>query len=91
MLNALATDYADKNNQINVVSLEMIDIKFLRDIPEYIKEVIADSNLLKRNLTVQDVIPTYEWQLSEGTDCVKGQNVEITGGIEELHQKGTAP
>lgn len=80
MVKALAADYADKNIQINGVSPEMIDTKFLKEVPEYIKEVNAESNPMKRNLTVKDVIPTYEWLLSEGADCVMGQNVAITGG-----------
>ena len=80
LVRSLSADYADKNIQINGVSPEMIETKFIKDIPDYVKEQNALDNPMKRNLGVKDVIPTYIWLLSDGADSVTGQNIAVTGG-----------
>ena len=37
----------------------------------------AQASMLKRNLIVDDVVPTFEYFLSDGTDAITGQNFEI--------------
>lgn len=34
-----------------------------------------------RNLKVSDVIPAFEYLLSESADAVTGQNIGVTGGM----------
>lgn len=80
LVKALAADYADKGIQVNGVSPEMIETKFLSDIPDFVKEQNASSHPMKRILKAEDVIPTFEYLLSEAADCVTGQNICITGG-----------
>ena len=80
LVKALAADYADRGIQINGVSPEMIETKFLQSIPDFVKEQNAQNHPLKRNLQVGDVIPTIEYLLSNASDCVTGQNICITGG-----------
>lgn len=80
LVKALAADYAEKGIQVNGVSPEMIDTKFLSNIPDFVKEQSVLSNPTKRILQVGDVIPTFEYLLSEAADCVTGQNICITGG-----------
>ena len=80
LVKALAADYADKGIQVNGVSPEMIETKFLSDIPDFVKEQSISNHPMKRILQVGDVIPTFEYLLSEAADCVTGQNICITGG-----------
>ena len=80
LVKSLAADYADKGIQVNGVSPEMIETKFLDNIPDFVRQQNAESNPLKRNLTVEDVIPTFEYLLSDAADCITGQNICITGG-----------
>lgn len=80
LMKSLATDYADKKIQINAVSPEMIETKFLSGISEHIVEQNAANSPLKRNLTVEDVLPTIEFLLSDGSNCITGENIAITGG-----------
>lgn len=80
LVKALAADYAEQGIQVNGVSPEMIETKFLADIPEFVKEQNAQNSPMKRNLQVGDVIPTFEYLLSEASDCITGQNIYITGG-----------
>lgn len=80
MVKALASDYADKGIQINAVSPEMVDTKFLREIPDFVKQQTAEQNPLKRILKVEDVVPTITYLLSEEAACITGQNIAITAG-----------
>lgn len=80
LVKALATEYAERGIQVNGVSPEMIETKFLSNIPDFVKEQSASSHPMKRNLRVEDVIPTFEYLLTEAADCVTGQNICITGG-----------
>lgn len=80
LVKSLAVEYAGKGIQVNGVSPEMIDTKFLSDMPDFVKEQSVLNFPMKRFLQVEDVIPTFEYLLSEAADCVTGQNICITGG-----------
>lgn len=80
LIRSLSADYSDKGIQINGVSPEMIETKFLANIPDYVREKNAEVSPLKRNLCVGDVIPTIIFLLSDGSDCITGQNIFVTGG-----------
>lgn len=80
LVRSLAVEYADKGITINGVSPEMIETKFLSEIPEMVIQQNAISNPLGRNLMVGDVVPTFEYLLSDCSDCITGQNIGITCG-----------
>lgn len=80
LMKSLAAEYAEKNIQINAVSPEMIETKFLSGISEHIVEQNAINSPLKRNLIVEDVVPTIAFLLSDGSNCITGENIAITGG-----------
>ena len=80
LVKSLSSDYSDKGIQVNAVSPEMIDTKFLDNIPDFVKQQSADSSPLKRNLTVTDVIPAFEFLLSDSSNSITGENFCITGG-----------
>lgn len=79
-IKALAVEYASKNIQINAVSPSMIETKFLTDIPELIVQHSAQKHPLKRNASVDDVLPALEFLLSEGSRFITGQNLLVSGG-----------
>lgn len=81
LMKSLSVEYAEKGIMVNGVSPDMIETKFLRDIPEVIVRQNAEKNPLKRNLSVDDVVPTFVYLLSEAADAITGQNIGITGGI----------
>lgn len=80
LVKALASEYADKGITVNAVSPEMIETKFLSEIPDIIVQKNAQVMPIGRNLKVTDVVPTFEYLLSEGADCVTGQNLAVTAG-----------
>ncbi len=80
LVNALAAEHASKGVMVNAVSPDMIETNFLSDITELIVKLNDAANPLGRNLTVADVIPAFEYLLSDGADAVSGQNIVVAGG-----------
>ena len=80
LMRALATEYAAKGITVNSVSPDMIETKFLSNLPDLVKEQSAKNNPLGRNLCVEEVVPTMEYLLSPGSDVVTGQNIGVTAG-----------
>lgn len=80
LLKGLSAEYADKYVTINGVSPSMTQTKFLDKVPQLIVDKNAMDSPLKRNLYVKEVIPACEFLLSDGSDCVTGQNIAVTGG-----------
>lgn len=80
LMKSLAVEYADKEIAVNAVSPEMTETKFLNELPEIIVAQNAENNTLKRNLRVDEVIPTVAYLLSENANRISGQNIGITGG-----------
>lgn len=79
-IKSLAIEYADKAVQINAVSPSMIETKFLRDMPHLVVEQNSANHPLKRNATVEDVIPAIEFLLSDESRFITGQNLLVSGG-----------
>ncbi len=82
LMKSLAVEYADKGITVNGVSPEMIDTRFLNNLPDLIKEMNADTMPMKANLTVNQVVPTVSFLLSDGADMISGQNIAITDSKE---------
>ena len=80
LIKALAVEYAQKGITFNGISPQMIETKFLSDIPELIIKKNAESRPLKRNLSVMDVIPTIHFLLQEESSMITGENIPILGG-----------
>ena len=79
-LKSMAAEYADKSVQINAVSPSMIDTKFLRNMPHLVVEQNSAGHPLKRNATVEDIIPVIEFLLSDQSNFITGQNILVSGG-----------
>lgn len=80
LMKALATEYDNKGITVNAVSPGMMETKFLENIFEHAVEENAKNSVFGRNLLVDEVIPTFEYLLSDGASRITGQNIIITGG-----------
>jgi 3-oxoacyl-[acyl-carrier protein] reductase len=80
LVKSLASEYADKNIQINAISPSMCETKFLDGINEKLIELNAYHNPLKRNAIVSDVTPIIKMLISSESDYINGVNIPITGG-----------
>jgi 3-oxoacyl-[acyl-carrier protein] reductase len=80
LMKSLASEYAERHININAISPSMIETKFLSQINEKFIELAAENNPLKRNGTVNDIIPTILLLLSNESNYINGINIPITGG-----------
>lgn len=80
LMKSIAVEYAEKGITSNAVSPDMMNTKFVSNIPELIVKQNAESNPGKRNLHVDEVITAFEYLLSNGADRVTGVNLPVTGG-----------
>ncbi len=78
LMKSLAVEYADKGITVNGVSPEMIDTRFVADLPDIVRQMAADAMPLKRNLAVEEVVPAVAFLLSDGAAMVSGQNIIIS-------------
>ncbi|MDF1876056.1 SDR family oxidoreductase [Sulfurimonas sp. SAG-AH-194-I05] len=80
LVKSLASEYANKNIQINAVSPSMIETKFLDNINEKFVELNAYNHPLKRNANIDEITPIIEMLISKESDYINGVNIPITGG-----------
>jgi len=80
LVKALASEYSDKNIQINAISPSMVETKFLDHINEKFIELSAYNHPLKRNAKVEDITPIIKMLISQESDYMNGVNIPITGG-----------
>ena len=80
LMRNLAAEYAGKGISVNSVSPDMMETKFLSDLPELIIEQNRRNNPLGRNITIEEIVPTIKYLLSDASAVVTGQNIGVTGG-----------
>ncbi len=80
LLKSASIEYADKGININGISPNMMETKFLRNIDERFIEMAASSARMQRNIQVKEVIPAIQFLLSEGSDYMNGVNINLSGG-----------
>ncbi|WP_104742728.1 SDR family NAD(P)-dependent oxidoreductase [Helicobacter cinaedi] len=80
LLKSLASEYKSKNIQFNAISPSMIETKFLSNINEKIIELNAYNHPLKRNATIDDVLPALLFLLGRESNYINGENLIISGG-----------
>jgi 3-oxoacyl-[acyl-carrier protein] reductase len=80
LVKSLASEYGDKNIQINAISPSMVETKFLDNINEKFVELSAYSHPLKRNAIVGDITPILKMLISKESDYINGINIPVAGG-----------
>lgn len=81
LMKSLSVEYMEKGITVNGVSPDMMETKFLSELPDLIIEQNAANSPLGRNIYVEEVIPVIRHMLSDLGASMTGQNVAITGGI----------
>ena len=81
LMKSLSVEYMDKGITVNGVSPDMMETKFLSELPDLIVEKSRFNSPLGRNIYVDEVIPIIDYMLSDLGASMTGQNIAITGGI----------
>lgn len=79
-IKSLATEYADKGLNINGISPNMMETRFINDIDERIVEMTAQNSSKKRNVTVKETVDAMYWLMSDEASYVNGTNFNLSGG-----------
>lgn len=77
---ALASEYAPKGIQVNMISPSMMETKFLQNVYGDIVKQSATSNPAKRNARPEDVAGLIEYLFSDNNTFITGANIPVTGG-----------
>ena len=80
LMKDVAAEYASKGITVNGISPQMIETKFLKDVPELIVEQQRTAGPLQRLLQKEDILPMMKLLLSEEAAAITGENIGITGG-----------
>ena len=81
LMRSLAVEYIDKGITVNGVSPDMMETKFLSELPHLIVEQNAANSPIGRNIRVDEVVPVIAHMLSDAGASMTGQNIGITGGL----------
>lgn len=81
LMRSLSREYAERGIMVNGISPELMETKFLSCMPELAIQQNAANSPMGRNLAVEDVVPMFEYLLSDAADAITGQNVGVTGGV----------
>lgn len=80
LMKSLAAEYAEKGITVNGVSPDMMETKFLSEVPHLIIEQNAENSPLGRNIYVEEILPVFAYLLSDASVAITGENIAITGG-----------
>ncbi len=80
LMKSLSVEYADKGITVNGVSPAWVMTKYISNQPDFLIEQNAELSPIGRILTVNDIVPSIEYLLSDGANCVNGQNIVVSCG-----------
>lgn len=80
LMKGMAVEFADKGININGISPNMMETKFLENLDERTIEMNKEASLLRKNIQLEEVVPAIHFLLSEGSDYMNGVNLNLTGG-----------
>lgn len=80
LVKSTASEYAEKGININAISPNMMETKFLKNLEPRQIEIAAKGTTLKRNIRVDEVVKTIDFLMSDSSDYMTGVNINLTGG-----------
>lgn len=75
-----AAEYAEQGVNINAISPNMMETKFLKNLEPRQIEIAARGTTRKRNIRVDEVVKTIDYLMSDASDYMTGVNINMTGG-----------
>lgn len=81
LMKCIAAEYASKGITINGISPQMMETKFLKELPELMIEQHKMALPFGKLIQKEDVLPLIELLLSDHTSMITGENISVGGGI----------
>ena len=79
LMKSVAAEYVSKGITVNGISPQMIETKFIKDVPELMIEQHKAAAPLGRLMQTEDVLPFMKLLLSDDSAAITGENVCIGG------------
>lgn len=79
LMKSLSIEYISKGITVNGVSPDMMETKFLSNLPRILVETYAENSPLGRNIYVEEVIPVIKLLLADSSGSLTGQNIAVMG------------
>lgn len=79
-MRSAAVEYADKGLNINAVSPNMMETKFLKNIDERVAQMAAQNSAKGRNVLVRETVDAIDFLLSDRASYINGENLNLSGG-----------
>lgn len=80
LMKSVAAEYAAKGITVNGISPQMMETKFIKDVPELFVEQHKASAPLGRLIQRSDVLLLMKLLLSDGASAITGENISVCGG-----------
>jgi 3-oxoacyl-[acyl-carrier protein] reductase len=80
LLKGAAVEYAEKGVNINGISPNMIETKFLDNIDKRLIEMSIEKSLIKRTIHISEVVEGISFLLSDKSSAMHGVNLNLSGG-----------
>lgn len=79
-MKSIACEYAGKGITINGISPSMMRTKFLRSMDERMIDMLEEKHPMKRMITIEEVVKNIDFLLSDQSDFMTGENLNLSGG-----------
>lgn len=80
LMKSIAAEYVSKGITVNGISPQMMETKFIKDVPELVVEQHKAAAPLGRLIQKEDVLPLMRILLSDDASAITGENISIGGG-----------
>lgn len=79
-MKCLVKEFSSKSIRVNAISPSMIGTKFVENIPEVARGLTRENHPLRRLATVDDVLSSIKFLISDSSPYLTGSNIPLTGG-----------
>jgi 3-oxoacyl-[acyl-carrier protein] reductase len=80
LMKGAAVEYAEKGVNINGISPNMVATKFLDNIDKRLIEINVERSLIKKAISVNEVVAGIAFLLSDDSRAMYGANLNLSGG-----------
>lgn len=81
LMKDIAAEYISKGITINGISPQMMDTKFIRELPELLIEQHRNASPLGKLIQKEDILPIIKYLLSNEASTITGQNIRLEGTV----------